>query len=259
MQNRMMFYTESCSLAYDAASNHDAEFWIIPQCFKGHSRGVKWRYPTNAELSCEVYIALATGARGIIFWKYGKSGTSPYNYIWGMHDENLNRLDLWYAVSGQINPYIKAIDSTLLQLTPHMSYTYKNDYYPPPEDAYISSISTWVHPDSVRLNPDSGWYHVGEFTDTGYDKYVMIVNRACSRGPNDPGPAPSITATVDFKTMNLRIGNYLEIIDLASNTSISDWTGRPDTARVESIRGIFTYSTVLKPGEGRLFKLIKAP
>ena len=39
----------------------------------------------------------------------------------------------------------------------------------------------------------------------------MLVNRACSRGPDDPSPAPPVTATVDFRTMKLRMGNYVEI------------------------------------------------
>ena len=90
------------------------------------------------------------------------------------------------------------------------------------------------------------------------DKYIMLVNRACSRGPDDPSPAPPVTATVDFRTMKLRMGNYVEIIDLATGTNFSDWVGTPDTTRAESIRGKIAYSTELGPGEGRLFKIVQS-
>jgi hypothetical protein len=260
MQNRLNRYSDLCGLAYSAASNHGGEFWVMPQCFKGG--GVEganaWRKPTMAELSSQTYMALAHGAQGIIYWKYGNTPSYPLGYISGIYDTSGTRTDLWDAIVYDINPYVKAIDSTYLDLTWQRSYTYKSGLFGPPSGAFVSSISAWSHPDTS--NQDMGWIHVGEFAG-GSDKYVMLVNRACSRGENDPTPAPSVTATVKFDPSSLGLGNYVYIIDIADSVeyvnydSVLFWS---DTTYSAALNGTIPFTTVLGPGEGRLFKIVQA-
>ena len=162
-------------------------------------------------------------------------------------------------VKEDLNPYIKAIDDIYMGLSWDTSYAVNYQYGFRPENIGRSWIDTiYAISNTAEDNPDIGWFHVGQFYDKAGDKYIMLVNRACSQGPDNPEPAPSITATVEFKTMNLRIGNYVEIIDLATNTSSSDWVGKPDTTRTQSILGSITYTTTLDPGEGRLYKITQS-
>jgi hypothetical protein len=257
-QNRLDSFADKCSQAYSAARENGADYWIVLQCFGGgpQKKGyVNWRKSTGPELRCITFMSLAEGARGLIYWKFGVTCGGG---IEGMLDCSGSRTDLWYAVKNDINPYIKAIDSVFMGLEFQKSYTVQAEPYQKSHpDRWINSISAVS--DSPAPNPDLGWFHVGEFTDTANDKYVMIVNRACSQGPENPAAAPPVIATIDFKTMNLRMGNYVEIIDLATGTNASDWIGTPHSTRVESIRGAITYTTQFGPGEGRLFKLIRAP
>jgi len=88
----------------------------------------------------------------------------------------------------------------------------------------------------------------------------MIVNRACSQGPENPDPAPSITATIKFNAGDLGLGNYVEIIDIADSVDYISYDSVlvfSDTAFVSSQGGLFTYSTEFDPGEGRLFKIVQ--
>jgi hypothetical protein len=256
MQNRFNTYAKKCSLAYVAASNHNGEFWVIPQSFSGgglNEGDFVWRKPTMRELSCQTYVALAHGARGILYWKYGYTERYEHGYISGIYDTSGIRTDLWDAIAYDINPYIKAIDSTYLELTWDDAY-YVNPEETFPSGKWISSINTWSHPDTP--NPDTGWYHIGQFTE-GSDKYVMLVNRACSQGPDDPTAAPSVTATVKFDPNTLGLGPYVYIIDIATGTDSADWVGTPDTTYSAKLNGTIPFTTVLGPGEGRLFKIVE--
>jgi hypothetical protein len=209
------------------------------------------RKPTESELNCGVYMGLCYNPRGIILYKldslYPDKGNQGIFQSDGSPHEGL-----YDAVQEDINPYIKAIDSTYLSLIWDDAYEF-SPVSAIPSGSWIDAIHAVSN--DVSPNPDLGWFHVGEFADSAGAKYVMLVNRACSQGPGNPAPAPSVTATVDFKTMNLEMGNYVYIINLATNTSAADWMGTPDTTRAESILGIITYSAVLGPGAGRLFKL----
>jgi hypothetical protein len=257
MQNRMNFFADKCAQAYAAATDHEGEFWVMPQCFKGGgvTDKVAWRKPTKSELSCQTYMALSQGAQGIIYWKYGNTPMYSSGYISGVYDTSGVRTDLWNEIVEDINPYIKAIDSTYLTLTLDTAFaiSYADGF---------GSAGTWIDTiyavsNSSDPNPDLGWFHVGQFTE-GSAKYVMLVNRACSQGENDPTAAPSVTATVKFDPAALGLGNYVYIIDIATGTDSADWVGTPDTTYSATLNGTIPFTTVLGPGEGRLFKIVQA-
>ena len=89
----------------------------------------------------------------------------------------------------------------------------------------------------------------------------MLVNRACSRGASDSTAAPSVTATVRFNPGVLG-SDYVYIIDLADSLRLAGadtgWVGIPDTTYTAKMPdGTIPFTTVLGPGEGRLFKIVQ--
>lgn len=249
------YVTAPCDSIVAALRDYDTSFsWTYtPQywyCDPGDDcdHGEERRKPTPSEMLCMTYIGMCYHPKSIVFYKYDT--ISGYGH--GIMDEYGSiREGMGDVVMNDINPYLKAIDSTYLKLDLDSAYAvnYENSF---------GTAGTWIdtiYAVSDTPNPDRDWFHVGQFTE-GSDKYIMIVNRACSS--NEKGdPAPSVTATIDFNTFKLGMGNHVNIIDLARNTSAFNWVGTPDTTRVESVRGKITYSTVLGPGEGRLYKIEK--
>jgi parallel beta-helix repeat protein len=255
------------------------EFWISPQCFyqvKDSSWGetppntmYSWRPPTKSEFRLNVYLPLCYNARGAALWQYhwGQSSDpgSPYSFGFYISDTERNAA-MWDVYANDINPYIKAIDSFYLGLDWERAFVYKNQIFSPPAGAFISSIAAFSNPCGGSIdetecnNPDLGWFHLGEFYDESDNPYVMIVNRACSQGPDDNSEAPSITATIRFNPTNLGIGDYVYVIDLASGTDSADWEGVPETTYTAKMPdGYIPFTTIFRAGEGRLFKIAQAP
>jgi hypothetical protein len=267
IQNKLSsYYAQTCTSFYNASEEYGAEFWAMPQSFEGHDyidedycSGCCWRRPTPSEFTCQTYIALASGARGIIYWKYDYTEASEY-YVYGMREmvgDTLSRTSTWYAVRDRVNPYIKAIDSTYLTLTLDTAYAicyYENIL--PPAGSLIDTIYS-IFNSSDSTSPDLGWFHVGEFKGEDDSKYIMLVNRACSQGPNDPSEAGSITAFVKLNPANLGLGDYVYIIDIAKGTNANDWVGYPETTYTATLNGTIPYTTVLSAGEGRLYKIVR--
>ncbi len=201
---------------------------------------------------------------GIIYFKHGSSWSydpaeGRYAGNAGLYDTTSAqglKIDLFNELKNNINPYIKAIDSTYLLLSWDRAFCIAPDSAVA-SGSWISSISTWSPPDTA--NPDTGWYHVGQYTE-GSAKYLMLVNRACSQGENDPTAAPSVTATVRFDPSALGLGNYVYIIDLADSLRLAGadtgWVGIPDTTYSAALNGAIPFTTVLGPGEGRLYKIV---
>jgi hypothetical protein len=171
---------------------------------------------------------------------------------------------LYNAIRDDVNPYLKAIDSVYLGLTWQRAYTYKNGLFSPPGSAYIhniwaaSIVEGLATEQDPNINPDRGWFHAGEFYDASA-KYVMLVNRACSRGPANSTEAPSITAVIKFDDNNLGGEHHYYVIDLATGTNSSDWEGVPETTYTAVMPdGYIPFTTTFKAGEGRLFKIVQA-
>jgi len=210
------------------------------------------RRPTRSELLCETYIGMCYHPSGVMLWKY-----DSFSDCKGMVDSlGLPQQPLYDAVKDDINPYLKAIDATYLQLNLDTAYTINYEYnFDPPSGSWIDTI--YATSNSSDPNPDLGWFHVGEFTE-GSDKYILLVNRACSKN-EDGDAAPSITVTVKFDANNLGLGNYVYIIDIADSIDYVDYDSVlfwPDTTYSANLGGTIPFTTVLGPGEGRLFKIV---
>ena len=224
------------------------------------------RRPTRSELRCQMFVGLCYHPEAVIFWKYDSMG--PPN---GITDRDGNpRPGMYNAVKDDINPYLKAIDSIYLGLEWVRAYTdhATEPVYDPPEGAIVSTITAVSNPcegagDAVECNnPDLGWFQVGEFTKPGTsDRYFLLVNRACSQGTDDDTEAPSITATVHFNYDNLNLGDYVYVIDLGRSLRLAGgdtgWVAIPETTYTALMPdGTIPYTTVLRAGEGRLFKIV---
>ncbi len=228
-------------------SNSVVEWWYTAQAFA--STDERWRAPTNSEFRCALYLGMCYQPRGIVYWKFDGTTSKPFSIT----DTNYEPTRLWTVIEDEINPYIKAIDSKYLDLTWEDAYYIGADSAMPA--GWIDTI--YATSNSSDPNPDLGWFHVGEFTE-GSDKYIMLVNRACSQGEDDPTPAPSITATVKFDAGNLG-WNYVYIIDIADSVDYVDYDSVafwPDTTYSAKLNGTIPFTTVLGPGEGRLFKIV---
>jgi hypothetical protein len=256
------------------------EFWSSPQCYfqvcdsaQGYDPPNSmyiWRPPTQAESRVNAYFPLSYGAKGLALWMYHWGHSSdywgawcdPYSFGFYLSDSQRNTT-MWNVFANDITPYLKAIDSVYMGLTWQRAYAYhlSDPSIQPPAEAFVSSIAAISNsPDS---NPDLGWFHVGEFTDANGDPYVMLVNRACSRGPSDSTEAPSITATIRLNPDNIDIDSFAYVIDLAHtvvfDTVSDEWTAVPETIYTALMPDNYIpFTTTFRAGEGRLFKIISS-
>ena len=263
--NIQSIIAEPCSTIREIIGDGSMTWMYCPQYWfcitdSGCTNWEQRRKPTESELKCMTFLGLCYKPKGIMFWKYDSSPDGEYGFQGLVDTSGTPRPEMYGVVKEHINPYIKAIDATYLPLEWQRAYAYHNGTpdFDPPSGAYVSSISSYTHPDSVSLNPDSGWFHVGEYTE-GSDKYIMLVNRACSAN-EDGDPAPSVTATVKFNPTNLGLGNYVYIINIADSIDYVDYDSvlfYADTTYSAVLDGTIPFTTILGPGEGRLFKIVQ--
>jgi hypothetical protein len=248
------------------------EIWYNAQCQTAQHSGcltLMNRRPTPAEMSAEAMIALCYGVRGIQFWPYETytSGVSANTYS-GFVLANGEHTPAWGYLRDRVIPYLKAIDSVYMGLEWQRAYPYHlgSPSFLPPASAFVDSI--FAISNTTDPNPDLGWFHVGEYRKAfgagdeqqAYDRYLMLVNRACSQGEYDSAEAPPITATVRFNPSNLGLGDYVYVIDITTGTDSADWVGVPETTYTAKMPdGTIPFTTVFRAGEGRLFKIVAAP
>jgi hypothetical protein len=102
----------SCLWAANFNADTLGDFWVTPQAY----RSTGWiRYPTPSEFSCETFMALCWGAKGIIYYKYDTSNPIDYDE-YGIRN-NGTPTNLYEAIRDRIGPYIRAVDATYMGLT----------------------------------------------------------------------------------------------------------------------------------------------
>ena len=254
---------DSVNQACRAASK---EWWLFPQAFGniGLDCGCniydglwRWRLPTKSELSCNVFMGLCYGASGIILWKYhglnDDNGYCPDAYAPGLvYPEGDSVTPGWYAVK-EMAPYIEAIGQTLRELEWEAAFSCSSSSQT--FSGYVNSLNGY----SESTNPDLGWFQVGEFTDAT-DPYIMVVNRACNVDSVTLAPAVNCVVRLNPSAVD---SDYVYIIDLADSLRLAGadtgWVGIPDTTYTAKMPdGTIPFTTVLGPGEGRLFKIVQS-
>jgi len=253
-------FQEEAYLVNQACRDASKEWWLFPQAF-GYifkTYGCKecdnkwwWRLPTKSELTCNVFMGLCYGARGIIFWKYHGVDNDEVFAPGLTYPAGDSVTPGWYAVK-EMAPYIEAIGQTLREL--EWEAVFSCSLSSQTFSGYVNSLSGY----SEGTNPDLGWFQVGEFTD-GTDPYIIVVNRACN--VDSVTLAPDVNCVVRLNPSAVG-SNYVYIIDLADSlyrdTTTGEWVGVPDTTYTAKMPdGTIPFTTVLGPGEGRLFKIVQ--
>lgn len=89
----------------------DRPLWIIPQIF---GKPGTWKIPTPEECRAQVWLALAHGAKGFIYFIY--QSTPDGEFLQGMVDMDLKPMDGRFAEIAQLNADIKKLSRVLLGL-----------------------------------------------------------------------------------------------------------------------------------------------
>jgi len=253
LQYRLNEISEKESMIHEICVDNGIDWWLMPQAFAARitydnydcNDSLAWRFPTKSEVKCCVNIGLCNDTKGIVLWRYHSSATCI-----GMRNLDGSKNPAYYAVE-EMNPYIKAIWPTLIKLEHYSTH------------ACSSSSQSFLTPNLVysvtaycdSTNPDLGWFHIGEFEDVGDTLYFMLVNRACN--VDSTTLAPDVTCVVRL-TPNTLGSDYACIIDIA-DTAYFDFDSLivvSDTVYSSKLDGFIPYTTVLKAGEGRLFKVV---
>lgn len=243
----------------EACRSASLDWWMTPQAFGYifYSDDCRicdglwsWRLPTKSELTCNVFVGLCNGAKGIIFWKYHGLDTQEV-YAPGLrYPQGDSVTPGWYAVK-DMAPYIEAIGQTMRELEWEAAFSCSSSSQT--FSGYVNSLSGY----SESTNPDSGWFQVGEFND-GADAYILVVNRACN--VDSVTLAPDVQCVVRLNPSEIG-SDYVYIIDIADSLRLAGadtgWVGIPDTTYSAKMPdGTIPFTTVLGPGEGRLFKIV---
>lgn len=227
-----------------AAKVRNKVFWYIPQAFGQAITDESyswhpvwnekipvahegwWREPSRREMRCMVWLSLAYGAQGIIYYRYQSrpehyyyphyDNYEDYHWIVGLTDSSgsITR-PLWHSVK-EINEEIESLSHILLQLKSDSVFESTSI----PKTGFIRKVS-------------DRYLQIGTFHSQS-DSYFIVVNRRCL-------PDDSITVEIEIEfpeKINLR--------DCAANVKIP---------AQQKCRHIYEFSIRLLPGQGKLYKL----
>jgi len=93
----------------------DKPLWVIPQVF---GKPNVWLIPTPAELRAQVWLALAHGAKGMVYFIYQSTTGVQGEWLQGLVDMQLKPMDQRLDEMGKINADIKKLAPVLLKLKP---------------------------------------------------------------------------------------------------------------------------------------------
>ncbi len=94
----------------------DRPLWVILQAFGKPNNA--WKIPTAEEIRAQVWLALAHGAKGIVYFIYQSTTGFQGEWLQGMVDMDLKPMDGRLAEVGRINAQIHKLAPTLLRLKP---------------------------------------------------------------------------------------------------------------------------------------------
>ncbi|HET6455143.1 MAG TPA: beta-galactosidase, partial [Armatimonadota bacterium] len=90
--------------------------WVILQAFGKPNNS--WKIPTPEEIRAQVWLALAHGAKGIVYFIYQSTTGFQGEWLQGMVDMDLKPMDSRLEEVGRINADITKLAPTLLRLKP---------------------------------------------------------------------------------------------------------------------------------------------
>ncbi len=203
------------------------------------------QYPTKAELNASVFLALAQGAKGVIFWNYYSYKYASGEYrIKGMVDVKENgiyeTLDLWDQAKDISNKLRGEMGDSLL--TTKYNGEFSTEKYGVNDDADISQDDIDFL-ELTRVSGDSLNFHIGllHSKTNPYNKYLMSVNLVAYYDTTDSRLISEISNPFNDYT-NIRI------------RSIGDSLSY-DTTLVDTSNNSLIDTVVYTSGQGRLFQI----
>jgi len=189
-----------------------------------------FREPTPRELRCMVWLALAHGAKGLIYYRYQSHPESynlpaaynnykDYHWIAGLTDPTgQHKRPLWFTVR-DINSELSTITNILMELQSDKVFKTSNI---PSEDCYI-------------VNASDTLLHIGTFHDIR-NNYFIIVNRHCL-------PEDNIICNI-----TLRYPRKIYLHDCVTRQELMH--------QPISNKNTYSFNIHLSPGQGKLYKIL---
>jgi len=193
------------------------------------------RHPTGPEIWVQVYLSLAYGAKGILYYCY-RTFDDGKGLEYGLVDANYDTAAAGYggkwSWTRRVNERLEILGPILKKLDWQKAFPSDSIAY---YDTYITALS------------GADYIEIGLFKDTTASEpvdYFMLVNRHCNLTKDQPAPPRTVVLTIR-KEPNTP---YLlkEVV-----------SGEETLVRAEEVGddGRFTYEVTLGPGEGKLIML----
>lgn len=202
------------------------------------------------ELECMSNLALAYGAKGVLYWKYfggsrayketvwyydGESYILLENYLYqfihGLTDTSKTPTERWYCIKDKIGPYMDKSGPIYYGLTWQAAGS--SDTVSSILGGSVNSIKSYEFPDSPYVEVAFFVDSAGAAPDTNY---FMLVNRRCLENESQ-----NVTSYVSKE-------GKCGIIDLYEDDTTH--------AEYDTSDGAIPFTTHLDPGEGKLFKIV---
>ena len=206
------------------------------------------RFPSEAEMFCNANLALAYGAKGIIYWTYNGGlieplGSDRYEFH---PTERYYFVQKIFAMLDTIGPVLDDlvwIDSRATRaLEENMTFPWEFSGSPETELVSVESYwriyvgGEWLYFEDV---PDARYLQIAIFADGAYDSwYVMFVNRRCIPG-----------ADARWITYTLRTTGGSLVY------AVTHFLGDSTHMYWRDSWGMFTDSLALAPGHGELIHI----
>ncbi len=162
--------------------------WVIMQTF---GKPNSWKIPSPEEVRAQVWLALAYGAKGVVYFIYQSTTGIQGEWLQGVVDMDLKPMDGRWDELGKIDSDVRKLAPTILGLKPA-------EFDVPVADSSITARA---------------------FTDASGVRYAIVVNK-----------------------------------DVKQSVAVK-WTGALPTDVLTELR--IRPLLVLKPGEGKLFKMVQ--
>lgn len=221
------------------ASEHNTRWLFIPQAFgkydtltaidpdHGGAEG-EWRLPTSREMRCIIWLSIAYGAKGIIYFRFRTRLTEESGFpewmrgLW--RNDNKPREPL-FTEARNINEDLWQLGPILMKLTSDQVFNATSI----PQESFIKTIDT------------SHKVQIGTFHDAQNNDFFVAVNRNCR-------PHDSTHVKIGIANRGARI---LYLLDCLTNEATHP-------ARTNLHPTNTTEITVdLQPGQGKLLKIVR--
>jgi len=248
LQAGLNFFTWGLKEVASAAEEHSIEWWYIAQTYK---EPVSWhRYPHNSESRAEIFLSLAYGAKGLMYYRYSTdlpwtpqnpitqsgllwwdgadwipietySGPNPYSSLPETLLTEVVRVNFWLDSLGTTLRSLNWIGACL-------DSSYNNNDLLGCGGGYLDSIR------SHNPTDEPHWVQVGFYENqSGDTSYFMLVNRECLE-----------TEGANYDVFVTKTGGPYQIRDMYTDSLVGSVSGTGD------------YFTIyLGPGEGKLLRL----